>query len=231
MSQNTDICIENTNIVHNASTNDISKNIINYIPLQKTSLTSSPPNIIKIVSKDDVNKFLTSPALDNKIYVIPLKTTERKYFHRYLEKEYPKLGKISLKSKHFHDTNLDIYIKCHHCGHKRVPVDQYQYGTLENVKDVYKSGLCLNCGKNVNFKPNYDNWDDITIVSENNMIVLGIYFKLYLTSRHIMENNIQIDYVVTMLMNTVIYEMDSPKIWIDTYKITNYIDEILSKIV
>jgi transcription elongation factor Elf1 len=218
--------ISNTPII---STPNISKSLEANVSPQEVTLPLV--NILKIVSEDDVHKLLMLLSSSNKIYVIPLETVERKTVHQYLETQCPKLGKTSLKSKHFHGSRINTFIKCPHCGHRRVPINQYHYGTMENNKDEYRTGTCLNCDERVTFEPNYDSWDDITIVSGNNMIVIGTYFTSYVTPTHAVHDTIHIDRVVTLLTNVNIYEMDPPKTLINKHKLVKYIDELLSKVV
>jgi hypothetical protein len=71
----------------------------------------------------------------DKIRIIHLDTNERKVVHQYLDKEYPKLHKVSLRSIHFNSERIHTYIKCYKCNYRNVSLDNYHYGVLENNQD------------------------------------------------------------------------------------------------
>lgn len=155
---------------------------------------------------------------------------ERKKLHQYLEKYYPNIHRTSLKSKHFCGERTMTFIKCYHCGNKRAPVNNYHYGTMDNNMDEWRSGECNKCGKNNSWEPNFEGWDDITLVFSNNMIALGDYFTGYNIPKHATPGDIERCDIENILKHTNIYNISSPKILMNKKDVTKYIDDKLSAI-
>jgi hypothetical protein len=101
----------------------------------------------------------------------------RKMIHSFLDNNYPKISHVSLHSNLFPSGFYATFMKCLHCDFKRVPINNYHEGLMENNQDEWRSGTCPKCDEINQWDINYDGWDGITRLYKNNIIVIGEYVK------------------------------------------------------
>ena len=172
-----------------------------------------------------VNDIFTVP--EGKIRVIPLKTSDRKLLHQYLD-TFPKpFGKTSLKSSHLHGDRTHTFIKCYSCDYKKVLINNYHYGCMENNKDEYRSGTCPKCDAHITFEPNYDNWDDVKCVHGNNLLAYGNYFRHHTSPPHATTGVVSIDMITKILNNSRVYELPIPTTALNKRHLATYIDTMI----
>lgn len=176
----------------------------------------------------DLNAIFNDIPVDL-IKIIALDTKDRKQLHQYLEIYYPDLKKVSLKSKYFRGERIGTYIKCYECDYKRVPLNNYHEGYMSNNKDEWRSGECPRCGEHISWEPNYDDWDEVTLIHSNNIIAFGPWFKHYNKPNHAEKGEISEDTIINILKNKKIYEIPAPG-HMSKRNITKYIDEELQKL-
>lgn len=169
----------------------------------------------------------------NKLIIIPCDdSTKRKIIHQYIDHNYPKVKKMSLQSKLFSREQLKTFIKCYECDYKRVPLNNYHYGCLENNQDEYRTGTCPKCNENISWEPNYDDWDDIYRLYKNNIIICGDYVTCN-TPDHAKKEIISENTYLTVIRGIEVYQIDEPekinnKI-LGKKKLQNYIDSKLGE--
>ncbi|CAH6419702.1 Hypothetical protein HVR_LOCUS778 [uncultured virus] len=185
---------------------------------------------IKLIKQmTDIDSIFTEVSSD-KIRIIKLTgTEERKLVHQYLEQFHSTVKKVSLKSKHFTGERIGTFIKCYGCDYKKVPINNYHYGALENNKDEWRSGECPKCGEHISWEPNYDDWDDVKCVYGNNIIAFGSWFKDYNSPNHATSGSVNKEEIIKIMTNKKIYEMAAPASRIGKRKVIQYIDEELEK--
>jgi uncharacterized short protein YbdD (DUF466 family) len=108
----------------------------------------------------------------------------RKLIHSFLDNNYPKVSHISLHSEIFSYGIQSTFMKCFNCNFKRVPINNYHEGLMENNKDEWRSGTCPKCDETCQWDINYDGWDGITRLYKNNIVVIGDYIKHHNRPRH-----------------------------------------------
>ena len=167
----------------------------------------------------------------DKLYIIACSSSEpRKRIHRYLENTYSKLGKYSLKVSRVERSNWYCTLKpCWECD-KYVPVNNYHLGCMENNKDEYLTGDCSRCGEHVTFEVNYDSWDDVRRLYENNIIAVGSYMKHYNRPFHATSGVVSQEEFDEILTNMDIYELDNPDKQLNKRDLQKYIDGELEKL-
>lgn len=164
---------------------------------------------------------------NDKIRIIYLyDNNHRKILHQYLDHNYPKLYKTSLKCKYFDSKELNTFIKCYNCGYKNVVIDDYHYGSLENNKDESISGDCPKCHEHISFEPNYDDWDDVRRIQSNNIIAFGNWFKHYTKPNHAaIPKNFSKEEINNLLNGRIIYEIQISDQTFDKNNLSEYIYE------
>lgn len=169
----------------------------------------------------------------NKICILPCPDSQkRKKIHQYLEKKYPSIKKISLKSNLIENNEFySTFYKCYECDFKRVPINDYHYGFMENNKDEYRTGTCPKCGEHITFEMNYDDWDDITRLYKNNIIVIGDYLKHNNRPNHAESGEVTDEEFKNIIKNTSLYEIEIPDKLINKKKLEVYIDSKLKDII
>lgn len=95
---------------------------------------------------------------------------DRRKIHDYLDHKQPDLEHISvlIDAKSYDRKTLK---KCYDCD-KYVPLS-YRYGYMENNQDEYYIGTCEKCDETVEWEPNYDDYDDVLKINDNNCIIVG----------------------------------------------------------
>lgn len=121
--------------------------------------------------------------LEDKIWIIPASDNrDRKYYHSYMEQNYPDIYKTSLKCNYFGKGDIIMHFKeCFECEYKKVLLNKSYPGYLENNRDASIYGTCPRCDTITEFESGYDDYDDegLSYVHENNIIAIGQYFKGY----------------------------------------------------
>lgn len=141
-----------------------------------------------------------------------------------MEHYYPKIHKVSLKSKCFgSEIYRRFYHKCHNCGKKNVRVPNYHLGVLENNQDEYYSGECPKCYRSVFWEPNYDYYDEMTSFGSHNMVVCGNYFKGYNRSKYAMRGIVSDEVFNNIINKCRKYDIPEPDRLLNKKEITNYI--------
>ena len=158
----------------------------------------------------------------NKIRVIELKSGQRKLVHQYIEKYYPKLYKSSLRCDYFRSNIIHRFMKCYYCNYKNVLIDEYMEGVMGNNIDESMFGTCPRCKHTITFEINYDDWHEVHITRENNIIAFGYYFKGYTRCSH--DEDVSLDG-----MQLKIYELDAPKEIMDKRTLSKYISSQISE--
>jgi len=103
----------------------------------------------------------------------------RRTLHDYLDVAFPHLGHVSivcpgLINSHHYTVLLK---ECYHCGHKKVPLNTYRFGDMENNKDESYHGDCSGCGWGCSWEPNYDSRSNVVYVPERNIMVIGALLR------------------------------------------------------
>lgn len=169
---------------------------------------------------------------ENKLKIIIIIESEsesdkRRKIHQYLEQNHPKIKHFSLYSSLFPADFYATFMKCVYCDFKRVPINDYHYGHMENNQDEYRSGTCPRCdGRNI-WEPNYDGWDDIVRLYNHNMIVIGDYVKH--TNRPLHAKDAPLEKVEIDLSKNKKFMMKCPDKLIKKEKLQKFIDDELDK--
>jgi hypothetical protein len=162
----------------------------------------------------------------NKILIIICENREkRKMIHNYLERENKDIKKKSLQSKVVSDEIDFYYRECEECDRKMIRLENYHHGLMENNKDEYMTGECLNCGWDVNWECNYDCGSKIIQKPRNNTIAAGQYMS------NKKKMGLSLPVADFSLEGEEYYLIDTPTKQLNKKKLQEYIDDILSKMI
>ena len=167
---------------------------------------------------------------NDKIGIIELIPDERRIFHQYLETKYSLVGKVSLKSKAFEPNKYAQFMKCYHCDYKSVRLSRYHYGVLPNNMDEWKSGICPKCLNSIMYEPNYDDRDNVRLITGNNIIAYGKYLSNYNSPKYAKYGTVTNEEIYDILKNKTIYEIDTPTEPTNKKNLQQYIDNEIAKI-
>jgi len=149
----------------------------------------------------------------------------RKKIHQYLENK-NRLSKTSLRidSQGMYAEIRATYIVCYYCGFRRVPINDYHDGLMENNKDEYRTGVCPKCDEFISFEMNYDDWDDVTRLYHHNAIVIGNYLKNYARPSHAVRGEVTQKEFDNIMKTLKIYKINSPVEQISKKELQKYIN-------
>jgi hypothetical protein len=163
--------------------------------------------------------------IKGKIAVFEANLDERANIHEWLRQQTPKIYSAGVFLEKF-PCETHVYVECNYCNNKKVLLDKYNYGVLDNNKDEYRSGECQECGEHVYYECNYDG--GARYVSIRNAICVGAYFKSWDKSRSFVENYDNTDEIHSILNEKNIYFVDDPKHSINSCNMGKYIDNCIS---
>ena len=158
---------------------------------------------------------ITSITEDKLCIIACVNSDDRRKIHQYIETVYPTLKKTSLYIKCLVAEEKCRFIACHECGYKSVPLNDYHLGVAPSNIDEYYSGECPKCYEITRWECNYDNIDDLRIIYQNNVIVIGNYVKTYNRPSHAITNVSfsKIEFNTLLESDGVqVFEIDAPKI-------------------
>jgi hypothetical protein len=196
---------------------------------------STSPLVQKVSTSPLVKRVFDSSleTLQNdKIAVFHICSTSlRKQIHNYLDQVYPQLKGSSFKTQVLSRERLHTIIPCPNCDNKKVHIDEYHCGFMDNNQDEYRTGTCRDCEERVSYEINYDDSDDVKYVFKNNLITVGHYFRHYIKPSYVKPEKVDISTI--NFENISVYIIDAPKIDkknpLKTRELSKYISNEIEK--
>lgn len=173
--------------------------------------------------------FLTDIPKDTiRIFPIPSKNA-RKLIHQYLDQMDSKIPHVGFKCPFFRTTDYLRFKECWECN-KKVLLDEYHEGSMQNNFDECRSGICSNCGEIVTWEINVDGSDDIKYVTKNNVLLLGEYFKGFDKRGNQNQSLVDIDDVLWIFkkIESKFYDVPRPKDYLKKKQLSKYLINCLN---
>ena len=118
-------------------------------------------------------------------------------------------------------TKTHSFIECYYCDFKKVLLDAYRHGLMENNKDESRSGFCPNCDRFIVYDCNYD--DGAHVETFRNAIGIGYYFGSY--NRKWDLKDITDEEVEKIIQNKQIYQIETPKKSLNRCSLGEYVNK------
>lgn len=179
---------------------------------------------------DELDKYIKNLSSDKIVIFVIIQREQRKKFHMYFPSTYPSLKHTSFQSQSHDKERLHTFYKCYECGNRRVCIDDYHYGYMDNNKDEYRTGKCRKCGHHVTFEMNYDDWDNVRIIYKNNAIAMGHYLNYISKPSYAESGIVSIDEIEKILKCMPIYEIETPAHNMKHKALESYIDKQIEKL-
>ncbi len=156
------------------------------------------------------------------IIVLP-NNNSRRLIHQYLDKT-TTLKHVGFYCNSFTAEIAARFIKCYFCDQSlKIKDENYRRGMMKNNKDEYYYLRCEKCGEGFIWQPNYHDYDDISIIHEKNVIVIGEYMKHNNKPTHAIDKDVTINEVSPLVRD--VYIIESPDKLLNKRKLQNYINE------
>ena len=181
---------------------------------------------IQYIMHHSIENKIKNSQCDKLIIIVCDNTAHRKIIHQYLENTFPNIKKTSLKSKLFQMEHHTMLNKCNNCDYKKVKMN-YNFGFSDNNIDQHYSGICKKCNENNIWNCDYGNNDNVVILYNNNIIVIGDYLKNWNKPKYAKSNIIPSDEFNAAILNKEIYQISSPNQILNRNKLQEHIDNNL----